>query len=537
MTRVDPARVRALFDAAADLATPARSAYLAETCGDDAALRSELEALLAFAAGPTQTTGAPASATAPPMPARVGRFTVIDKLGEGGMGVVFRGRDADLDRDLALKLVSHRGGPDGRVRLLREAQAMARVAHPNVVPVYEVGIHGDDVFVAMELVRGTTLGRWLRAERRPWRARVQALVDAGRGLAAAHRAGVLHRDVKPDNILMGDDGRARIVDFGLARAAVPDAAASPAVLDAQLTHHGAVVGTPGYMSPEHFDGEVSAQADQWSLAATAYVALFGCLPFPVDDLATLPERLRTTAPPVPTLGDVPAAVVDAILRGLDPDPAARHASVEAMVDAWAAALAVDPDADRQRFRRQRRGLAIAIAIGGVLSFVAAGVRSDFRFDLPMRWVTVQGLIAVAVLAGAVTVFRRALLGTTHDRHVMALILSAVAGMAAHRLLAGDTSVVDVLRGDAAFAVAFLVLGAIMLERWLAVSAALMAAYIAVSLAVPAVTVPGFGLAFVTTMSLGIWFWREPARSPSVRGAITPAEATRPLGPAPRIPRG
>ena len=488
------------------------------------------------ASAPTVAARPPSAHRAPAAPATIGRFEVVGKLGQGGMGVVFRGRDRALDRDLALKLVSPGDGGDGRLRLLREAQAMARVAHPNVVPVFEVGVHDDQVFVAMELVRGETLTAWLRSAARSWRDVLRVLVDAGRGLAAAHRAGVLHRDVKPDNLLIGDDGRARIADFGLARAATAaatdaepapaagdraggaDTAAAESALALDLTHDGAVVGSPGFMSPEHFTGEVTAAADQWSLAATAYYALFGRLPFAARDLRVLHAMILTDPPAAPPPTDVPRAAVDAVLRGLARDPADRFATVDELVDALAAVLAVDPARDQTRFRRQRRGLAVAMATAGLLAFVLAGVRSGFTYDLGMRWHTGQSLIALAVVTAVSLGFRRALWGTTHDRRVMALILIALATIAAHRLVAdaGGVDLVVMLRTDALIAIALLALGALTIERWLALSAALMVAFLALSLLVPAASAPTFHPTLVGTIALGIWFWREPRRRGSSR---------------------
>src|SRR5262249_38146209 len=150
---------------------------------------------------------------------KLGRYVVLERLGAGGMGVVYSAYDPELDRSVAVKLLRPDASvrADGRTRLLREAQAMAELAHPNGVPVHDVGAFGDQVFVAMELVRGRTLRDWLAAARRRWREVLDVMVQAGRGLAAAHAAGLVHRDFKPENVLIGADGRARVVDFGLAR--------------------------------------------------------------------------------------------------------------------------------------------------------------------------------------------------------------------------------------------------------------------------------------------------------------------------------
>jgi serine/threonine protein kinase len=152
----------------------------------------------------------------------IGRFVVEELIAEGAMGMIYRAHDASLRRDVALKLlrIVSRGpaeAGEAHARMLREAQGLARLEHPNVVTVYETGLHGDEVFIAMELIDGVSLDRWLASQRRSWRQIAFVLEQAGRGLAAAHAAGLVHRDFKPENVLCGDDGRVRVTDFGLAR--------------------------------------------------------------------------------------------------------------------------------------------------------------------------------------------------------------------------------------------------------------------------------------------------------------------------------
>jgi serine/threonine protein kinase len=187
---------------------------------------------------------------------------VVEPLGSGGMAAVYRAFDPELNRDIALKVQpAGPSSPRQRWRLLREAQALGQLAHPNVVSVFDVLTRGDDVFIAMELVEGRTL-RQLVAEERPSAARVLELYTAaGRGLAAAHAAGLVHRDFKPDNAVVGPDGRVRVLDFGLAKSVrasadspEPDADAGgppPWALDGTMTRTGVSVGTPSYMAPEH----------------------------------------------------------------------------------------------------------------------------------------------------------------------------------------------------------------------------------------------------------------------------------------------
>ncbi len=220
-------------------------------------------------------------------PATYGRFISRGVIGRGGMGIVLRANDPELDRDVALKLLrptqwKATESSLGAQRLQREAQAMAKLSHPNVVTVYEMGRIGEARFIAMELVEGTTLGGWLAAENRPWRAIVAAFVQCGRGLAAAHEAELVHRDFKPENVLIGADGRPRVADFGLVADGVAIEAADlgGAPLDDELSVHGAIVGTPAYMSPEQWLGEdVDARTDQFAFCVALWDALFGERPF------------------------------------------------------------------------------------------------------------------------------------------------------------------------------------------------------------------------------------------------------------------
>jgi tetratricopeptide (TPR) repeat protein len=303
--------------------------------------------------------------------ARYGRFVVDRPLGAGGMGVVLLARDPELDRNVALKLLHPElAAGDGGERLLREAQAMARLSHPNVVTVYEVGRSGDQLFVAMELVEGETLRAWMRGPARSWRDRVAMFVAAGRGLAAAHAAGLVHRDVKPENVLVGADGRARITDFGLVVAGVaPETAAiaDDAILHG-LTIGGAAVGTPGYMSPEQWTGgAVDARSDQFSFCVALWEALYGGRPFAGSSAAAIRRNVLTGAiREAPAGHGVPARIEPLIRRGLAVDPAARWPSLTALLDALAA-------------RAAREGRTIAV---GAAAVVVAG--SALALGLGMR---------------------------------------------------------------------------------------------------------------------------------------------------------
>jgi predicted Zn-dependent peptidase len=276
---------------------------------------------------------------------RVGRYTVLGQLGAGAMGAVFLASDPELNRRVAIKVMVLRGAHD--FRLLDEARALARLQHPNVVAIHDVGRWQGQVYMAMEHIAGVSLDSWLEAHR-DWRERLGVFRQAALGLVAAHRAKIVHHDVKPANIMVDEDGRVRLVDFGLARSAEPDHAI------------GSVAGTPRYMSPEQRRGEVAdARTDQFSLCVALYEALFDQCPFAGDtpqdrEQAALVGRI--VAPPA---GPVPARISAAIVRGLALAPADRHATIEALL------------AELDEPARPARGKWIAgVALGAV---VAGGI--------------------------------------------------------------------------------------------------------------------------------------------------------------------
>jgi eukaryotic-like serine/threonine-protein kinase len=240
----------------------------------------------------------------PRAPVRIARFELRDRLGRGGVGVVYSAFDPELDREVAIKLLrADRSAGDDRERLMREARAMARLTHPNVVPVYEVGEDQGRVFLAMERVAGHTARAWIAATGPTWREIVRIYVQAGRGLAAAHGAKLVHRDFKPDNVLVGADGRARVTDFGIAD-----------TVDA--IHYG---GTPAYMAPEQRALQpIGAAADQYAFAVSLFEALYGKRP---EMPLVAPQRTS-----------VPRRIFTALERALSADPAARWTSLTALLD-------------------------------------------------------------------------------------------------------------------------------------------------------------------------------------------------------------
>jgi tetratricopeptide (TPR) repeat protein/predicted Ser/Thr protein kinase len=318
----------------------------------------------------------------PAAPERIGRFRVDARLGGGGMGVVWLAFDPELGRKVAIKVLrpdlGSSAGSVGHARLLREAQAMAQINHPSVITVHEVGTIGDEVFIAMELVEGTTLGGWLRAQTRSWREILQKFCEAGDGIVAAHAAGVVHRDFKPDNVLVGDDGRVRVVDFGLARAANdtgpssrPWSGSDSAV--SALTRTGAMLGTPAYMSPEQWLGRAADErSDQFSFCVALFEALVGRRPFRASTIGELADAVTAGRLDASSAAGVPRFVDKAIRRGLRRDASGRFASMADLL----AALRRDPAA---RIRRLAAVGAVAAIASGV-TFWAASQRTASRCD-------------------------------------------------------------------------------------------------------------------------------------------------------------
>ena len=338
---------------------------------------------------------------------RIGRYLVLNELGEGGMGVVYRAYDPELDRQVAIKLLGQGFSQTSRKRLERETRALARLSHPNVIQVYDAGIHEDQVFLAMELVEGQTLGEWCQGKPRPaWQEVVDAFVAAGQGLAAAHAKELIHRDIKPSNLLVGCDGRVRVADFGLAAAAAlpvsndavdrkivylrrdsgrssansghpwqstlllhslpSDSGTLSNQLDERLTRTGTLMGTLPYMAPEqHLGAAVGPAADQYSLCVSLYQGLYGQLPFSTpsrcgNPIQWLKEKVAADVTAPPSGHTVPAWLHRVVIRGLAIQPEDRYPSVSELV----AALQNDPT-------RQQRARVRLFAMLGASALVAA----------------------------------------------------------------------------------------------------------------------------------------------------------------------
>jgi tetratricopeptide (TPR) repeat protein len=314
-----------------------------------------------------------------------GRYRIVRRIGSGGMGTVYTAFDPTLDRTVALKVLHDKVvGADAEQRLLREAQAMARLSHPNVVAVHDAGMENGRPYVAMEFVEGFDLRTWLKREHRTWSDIVAQFIAAGDGLAAAHAAGLVHRDFKPGNVLVGNDGRVRVTDFGLARAAEthdhdtgrisPETitvrlakAGSTSPLETPLTQDGMVLGTPAYMAPEQaLEGVADHRSDQYAFCVSLYVALFGA--HPLGKFSNLSEFVvqleKYEIKPPANDHQVPARVVDAIMRGLNRSPNNRFPDMDGLLDA----LRHDPAQRRKRWLVAGAGVAAAAVVIGIFAY-------------------------------------------------------------------------------------------------------------------------------------------------------------------------
>jgi tetratricopeptide (TPR) repeat protein/tRNA A-37 threonylcarbamoyl transferase component Bud32 len=311
----------------------------------------------------------------------IGRYIVLGLLGKGGMGVVYSAYDPELDRKVALKLLriaNRRKGEDldaKRTRLLREAKAIARLSHPSVVVVYDVGTYHDQVFIAMELVDGMTAIRWRDTRKPSWREVLRVFIAAGEGIAAAHAADLIHRDFKPDNVMVTRDGKVRVMDFGLARTmeritGETEASTSGTDVDgptipgirpaeSRLTNEGNVVGTPAYMPPEQYLGVTDERSDQFSFCVSLYECLYGQHPFEARTSVGLTGNMQSgRVHDAPAGTKVPLWVRKILLKGLRPRPEDRYPSMREMLDA----LGRDPAVARRRWLMAGGVLAAATAL-------------------------------------------------------------------------------------------------------------------------------------------------------------------------------
>jgi serine/threonine protein kinase len=272
---------------------------------------------------------------------RFGHYEILCELGRGGMGVVYKGRDPRLDRIVAIKKLHGRGNTMLQRRLEREAQVMAKLAHPNVIMIHEIGGADGATFIVMEYVEGVTLRDWLK--KHPSQAEILSVFkSAAHGLVAVHEKGLVHRDFKPDNVMLGKDGRVRVMDFGLARVGLShDEMTSSEVdgeaqqLTSQLTRSGALLGTLPYMAPEQLQGkQANAASDQFAYCVALYEALYRTRPFGGETPAQLLSAIDRASLNKPPQGSaVPAWLHQVVVRGLEAQPRDRFRSMKALLDA------------------------------------------------------------------------------------------------------------------------------------------------------------------------------------------------------------
>lgn len=395
-------------------------ALLADELGPEprAAARAHLDRCaacrerLATQSGATTRT-VPMTAPTPPLAAmrpviapgtRIGGYEVEGKIGAGGMGVVYRGLDRSLERPVAIKLLDRtEEEPERqeRARMERESRTLARLSHRNVVTVYKVGEHEGRRYLAMEYVEGGTVRDWLAGAPRSLREIADVFAQAGAGLAAVHEAGFIHRDIKPDNLLIGTDGRVRVGDFGLVVAARREPAEPSPPLDltrasGRLTQTGVLMGTPRYMAPEVLRGEpADEKSDQWSFCASLWEALAGAPAFPGDLVTALERGARPTEPSEPHRpSQLPRRLRRLLLRGLAHRPAERWPSMRALV------AELTPRRRATTTAILAAGLAGALALG--LTLARAGTDPDPCADAgrAMTWSEPRRAALARALRGA-----------------------------------------------------------------------------------------------------------------------------------------
>ena len=405
---MNPARWQRISDivAAAWEHPPAhRAVFLDDICAHDAGLRSEIDALLASDEGALEFLDKPAIlplagsqaagfdllcencgtslVLAGPVggqcprclletPFRVGRYEVQELLAEGGMGVVYRGMDPKLDRQIAVKFLSEDlGDPAGRRRFQREAQTASRLNHPHILTVYDAGEVDDRQYLVMEFVGGGTLKRWTEQKQRTWCEIVELLVGVADGLAAAHDAGILHRDIKPANILVAGNGYAKLADFGVAKLGNEAKLDSPATLLEERTLAGLLIGTIAYMSPEQASGgQVDSRSDIFSFGVVLYEVLGGRRPFDADSGSLLLEQvIHATPPPLPDT--VPPALRRIVEKALANDRTRRYQSMRELVSDLRELLREKPErAAYASAVLKRRAWPAALATLAIAAFAA-----------------------------------------------------------------------------------------------------------------------------------------------------------------------
>lgn len=457
------------------------------------------------------------------LPHRIGRFVILRQLGAGGMGVVYAAYDEQLNRRVAVKLVRQdvSTNEDQRVRILREAQAMAQVSHPNVVPIYEVGEVADQVFIAMEFVDGTTLSGWQKG--RAWTEVLRMYLAAGQGLLAAHSVGIIHRDFKPDNVLVGNDGRPRVADFGLARTQKlvepqapaaseeqPSRMSSGSALAARLTAAGALMGTPGYMSPEQTRGEpLDGRSDQFSFCAALYESLYQQPAFSGDNLADLLRNVeRGRLQPVPAGSPVPDSIAQTLRRGMSVDPAARFPSMTELLRA----LDSDHDQDPRAHPQLRRYLIAGVVTVSGIAVTGLAAMSRRTVVSMQQSLGIGVCMLVCALAGSWLLRHKLRRNRFHWGllQVVSVIFTLVVGCRLVGLLTGQTMRQEAAMETMAVAGVSLLASLRYLRSGWIIAVIMLCTSLWVSLA-PAFNIDVLLLAYSSTTSVLVFAWTRAAR--------------------------
>jgi hypothetical protein len=442
---------------------------------------------------------------------QIGRFTVLELLGRGGMGLVLSAYDPNLDRRVALKLVRSKveasDPAETCARLMNEARAMARLRHPNVLTIYEVGEEAGRVYFAMQQVEGGSLrdrqARLGRERTSSWRSILDLYVPAGRGLAAAHAAGIVHRDFKPDNVLVDGEGGVLVADFGLAFAAErphPRVARGTGPTRIPVAREWIGLGTPGYISSEQYLGRVvDARADQFAFCVSLWEALYAERPFAGDDEAAyVRELMAGRVRPARAERGVPTWIRDVLARGLRPDPEDRYPSMDALL---AELECDDPSAVRGSRTLGMIALMVLFTVLGAYPAVFAGDRGVGGIAISIGIALAGFLLIAAILRGRerLTPFNRHLFAVLFTSIAMSL---AVTGGAAMLGLPEELACrVLLLSWSAMAAVVAAALGV-----WLWIASAAYAAAFVLSCLVPGVLHVAIAAAHCALMlnAIGIW---------------------------------
>lgn len=352
---------------------------------------------------------------------RVGRFVVLEQIGQGAAGSVYLAQDEALERRVALK-VMHQAAELSR-GATREARALARLSHDNVVRLYEVGEYQGRPFMAMEWIAGRNLRAWLVEKPRSTAEILRVFVQASRGLSAAHQVGLIHCDFKPENVLVGVDGRVCVADFGVAAFVAGDPPA-------------ATMGTPAFMAPEQYGGVVTPKTDQFAFCVALYSALLGAAPFEGADALSLREQVLAGVLRKPERRHaVPRSLVRVLERGLDRSPAARFPSMSALLAALEQHLPSPATQEPVVASHARRLVCAIMAVLGGVALIALQCAQAWQLVPETTCLLVIPAVALLVHAVAAGVLREKLLGNPFSRKVAAMIWLGGITVLLHRLIA------------------------------------------------------------------------------------------------------